>query len=93
AISRWKTTVGRLSLFLCAIWVIAYADELLWDRGVWNEQDWLFGWVTFGAGDSSPSTGSRSSGVDFWLAPLLAVPQITHYVLDGFIWRRSARRD
>lgn len=93
AISRWKTTAGRLSLFLGAIWVLAYAEELLWDRGVWNEQDWLFGWVTFGAGDSSPSTGSRSSGVDFWLAPLLAVPQITHYVLDGFIWRRSARRD
>ncbi len=20
--------------------------------------------------------------------PLLAVPQVTHYVLDGFIWRR-----
>ncbi len=22
------------------------------------------------------------------IVPLLAVPQITHYVLDGFIWRR-----
>jgi hypothetical protein len=21
--------------------------------------------------------------------PLLAVPQVTHYVLDGFIWRRK----
>jgi hypothetical protein len=24
-----------------------------------------------------------------WLVPLLALPQSTHYVLDGFIWRRS----
>jgi hypothetical protein len=22
------------------------------------------------------------------LVPLLAVPQFTHYILDGFIWRR-----
>jgi hypothetical protein len=25
-----------------------------------------------------------------WLVPLLALPQSTHYVLDGFIWRRRA---
>ena len=24
------------------------------------------------------------------LVPLLALPQITHYVLDGFIWRRKS---
>jgi hypothetical protein len=24
-----------------------------------------------------------------WLVPLLALPQSTHYVLDGFIWRRG----
>jgi hypothetical protein len=24
-----------------------------------------------------------------WLVPLLALPQSTHYVLDGFIWRRK----
>lgn len=22
-----------------------------------------------------------------WLVPLLALPQLTHYALDGFIWR------
>jgi len=33
-------------------------------------------------------------GVGYWgaliLAPLLAVPQLTHYFLDAFLWRRSA---
>ena len=24
------------------------------------------------------------------LVPLLALPQLTHYVLDGFIWRRKS---
>ena len=25
-----------------------------------------------------------------YLVPLLALPQLTHYVLDGFIWRRKS---
>jgi hypothetical protein len=24
-----------------------------------------------------------------YLVPLLAVPQLTHYILDGFIWKRK----
>jgi hypothetical protein len=28
-----------------------------------------------------------------WLVPLLALPQATHYVLDGFIWRRKSNPD
>jgi hypothetical protein len=26
------------------------------------------------------------------VVPLLAVPQLTHYTLDGFIWRRGESR-
>jgi hypothetical protein len=25
-----------------------------------------------------------------FLVPLLAIPQLTHYVLDGFIWRKKS---
>ncbi len=62
--------------FLATIWLCAYAEELLWDKAVWQERGWLFG-----------------GGVDLasWhslLVPLLAVPQLSHYLLDGFIWRR-----
>jgi hypothetical protein len=62
--------------FLLTLWAIAYCEELLWDRAVWHERRWLFGvpW-----------------DVESWLwalVPLLATPQITHYVLDGFIWKR-----
>ncbi|OYP38484.1 hypothetical protein [Rhodopirellula sp. MGV] len=72
--------IFRLSRFLGLLWVLAYAEELLWDRGVWHERDWLFG-------------GSWSAeSLDMLIVPLLAVPQITHYVLDGFIWRRSSHR-
>jgi hypothetical protein len=63
-------------VFLATLWLLAYAEELLWDRGVWHERGWLFG------------AAWDASAWKTWLVPLLALPQITHYVLDGFIWRR-----
>lgn len=78
--SRWKTTVGRLSLFLGAVWILAYAEELLWDAGSGERHAWLFAWFR---------VGTMTESMDRWLVPALAVPQITHYILDGFIWRRG----
>ncbi len=67
-----------LVVFCATLWAIAYLEELVWDRAIWHDRSWLFG-------------GSIEIG---WLAtllvPLLAVPQLTHYVLDGFLWRRRA---
>ena len=35
---------GRaLLVFLAAVWALAFAEELLWDRLVWHERGWLFG--------------------------------------------------
>ncbi len=89
---RWQTTLGRVSLFLGAIWMLAYAEELLWDSGLSDQHRWLFSWFHFRSGSDPHGDGSMLAR-DLWLAPLLAVPQITHYVLDGFIWKRSARSD
>jgi hypothetical protein len=68
---------GALLRFVGCLWVVAYVEELLWDRGVWHERAHLFG------------QGLDLSRVEAWLVPLLAVPQFTHYVLDGFFWRRA----
>lgn len=63
-------------IFLATLWALAYIEELFWHRGVWHERNWIFGgnwnWEDW----------------KMYLVPLLAVPQLTHYVLDGFIWRR-----
>ncbi|MGA9996236.1 MAG: hypothetical protein WBP93_12530 [Pyrinomonadaceae bacterium] len=64
--------------FLATLWLIAYVEEMLWDRGVWHERAWLFG----GAWDVET--------LKVLIVPLLALPQLTHYVLDGFIWRRKS---
>jgi hypothetical protein len=63
-------------VYLATLWVIAFAEELLWDRGVWHDRPWLFG------------DGWELGAGKLLLVPLLALPQLTHYVLDGFIWRR-----
>jgi hypothetical protein len=65
-------------VFLATLWALAYIEELLWHRGVWHERAWLFG------------DGWNLSDWKTYLVPLLAVPQLTHYVLDGFIWRRRS---
>jgi hypothetical protein len=64
--------------FVATLWLLAYVEELLWDRAVWHERSWLFG-AAFDA-----------SGWQVVIVPLLAVPQLTHYILDGFVWRRRA---
>lgn len=64
--------------YLGCVWIIAYAEELLWDRAVWGERPWFFG-----------STWHLQAW-HAWIVPLLALPQLVHYVLDGFVWRRGA---
>lgn len=64
-------------VFLATLWALAYAEELLWHRGVWHDKNWLFG------------ANWDWARLKTFLVPLLAVPQLTHYVLDGFIWRKK----
>lgn len=65
-------------VFMATLWAIAYVEELFWHRGVWHEKNWLFG------------SDWNWTGLKTYLVPLLALPQLTHYVLDGFIWRRRS---
>lgn len=81
ATSETRHTGWRWWQFIGLLWLLAYAEELLWDCGVWHDRSWLFG-PAWNIGDW-----------DQVLVPLLAVPQITHYVLDGFIWRRRSNQD
>jgi hypothetical protein len=68
-------------VFLFILWALAYIEELFWDRTVWQERDYLFG---------SPLD---VASLKYLIVPLLALPQLTHYVLDGFVWRRKSNPD
>ncbi|RZO50861.1 MAG: hypothetical protein EVA89_33910 [Sandaracinaceae bacterium] len=67
---------GGVWAFLAFIVIVAFAEETLWDRLVWHDRPWLFG-----------EGVDSSDALLLFLVPLLAVPQATHYALDGFIWK------
>ncbi|QQS40177.1 MAG: hypothetical protein IPM63_12515 [Acidobacteriota bacterium] len=79
--SFYKAITGNWLVFLATLWLLAYVEELFWHRGVWHERNWIFG--------SNWDLGPLKA----FLVPLLAIPQITHYVLDGFIWKRKNNPD
>jgi hypothetical protein len=68
----FKNKIGVL-LFIFLLIALAFSEEYLWEILVWNEQ----------------FSNSYSNFVNwhFLLIPLLTVPQFTHYLLDGFIWK------
>ena len=76
----YKALSSNWIFFLATLWMLAYFEELLWDKGVWHEREWLFG------------ANWDSEDLKMFLVPLLAVPQLTHYILDGFIWKRKYNR-
>lgn len=63
--------------FAACLVLLAFAEELLWDRAVWHERPALFG------------ASIHIGALEPLIVPLLALPQLTHYVLDGSFWRRG----
>ncbi|SDY04659.1 hypothetical protein [Hymenobacter psychrophilus] len=78
----WQGRYGVL-LFLGSLFGLALLEEGLWDGLIWQEHPAVFGWF-----QHLPAL-SDSAALAL-LLPLLALPQATHYVLDGFIWRRNS---
>lgn len=66
-----------LAIFLLVIFSFAFIEEGLWDIIVWKEHKAVFNLPLIDISDRALS----------FLVPLLALPQITHYILDGFIWK------
>jgi hypothetical protein len=67
-------------IFLGLIFLFAFIEEGLWDLTVWKEHKNIFG----AGGLFDIELNDRILSI---IVPLLALPQITHYILDGFIWR------
>lgn len=65
-------------VFIATLWLVAYIEEMLWNRTMVHDHEWLFG------------VGTDVGNVAKVLAPLLAVPQLAHYALDAFLWKRRS---
>ena len=67
-------------IYLAILVALAYVEEGLWDGFIWTEHRGLFHLFRV-----LPEANDHA--LLSWLVPLLALPQMTHYVLDAYIWR------
>lgn len=69
--------------FFLILFIFALVEEYLWDQLFRLEQTEFWGSSLHAFANNLP---------DFWYAliiGLLIVPQLTHYFLDGYVWRRE----
>lgn len=71
---RWSFSGAGALAMLAPLVLLAAVEELAWDALLWKE------WVT------GPDLSTAGAAVAL---ALLATPQATHYLLDGYIWRRA----
>ncbi len=69
--------IGMLLFYIGFLLVVAFFEEFLWEGLVWGEN------IKLGF------SNNIISGWQILLVPLLSVPQFTHYILDGIIWKRK----
>ena len=72
------------SSFVLTLVALAFIEEGLWDGLVWREHSDFFALF-----QGLPAIHQHALLAA--LVPLLTVPQATHYVLDGFIWKSRQR--
>lgn len=72
-IFSYLRSYNAIFIYILILLIIAFSEEFLWEILVWNENISL---TTF-----------DFSNWQFLIVPLLSVPQFTHYLLDGFIWK------
>lgn len=73
------------SVIVLSVLLLALAEEYLWDLLVYRENEGFFG-VLFAYPEKMPSLTLQLIAIG-----VLAVPQVTHYILDGFIWKNNEK--
>jgi len=79
---QYKVFFSRFSfpIFILSLILFGYIEEGFWAGLVWREHLEVFGIFA-----NLPTI--RAKDTLNLIVPLLTLPQATHYVLDGFIWR------
>jgi hypothetical protein len=78
-LKRWFRP-SLLPVYAGVILALAYFEEGIWDALVWRDHGMFYAWLAW-----TPKVEEKA--LLAMLVPLLALPQATHYVLDGFIWK------
>ena len=79
-------SLKAVPVYLMILFVLAYVEEGFWSALVWGEHT-----RTFPLFAALPQV--TDAAVLSVLVPLLSLPQVTHYIIDAFIWRMRKDRD
>lgn len=71
---------GLIPVYMMILLGLAFIEEGFWSGLVWRERLGFF--RMFSALPKIDDSATLA-----WVVSLLSLPQVTHYVLDGFIWR------
>lgn len=73
------------SIIVLSVLMLAFFEEYFWDLLVYRDNEAFFGSVI------AYPDGLPSLIVQLIAIGVLAVPQVTHYILDGFIWKNNEK--
>lgn len=71
-------------VFTGILLIFAFFEEAVWDGFIWREHGSLFFVSNYLPVIKDHATLS-------WIIPLLTLPQLTHYLLDAYIWRMQTQ--
>ena len=82
-----KAQIGTsiLSIMIFSL-LLAFGEEYLWDMFLNRSRSALFEWFF-----AYPLRALQTPQGQALALALLSVPQVTHYVLDGFIWKNNEK--
>lgn len=70
-------------IFYLIVFIFAYIEEGIWDATIWREHSEIFGWLY------NILNIIENQQILCILVPLLIMPQVVHYILDAYIWKKS----
>jgi len=80
----YSKIMGHLVFMIVVILILAFGEEYFWDMFLFRDNVHFFESISDYPFDMLISPYAKA----FTLA-LLSLPQVTHYVLDGFIWKKN----
>ena len=83
--SKGKRLTQSAVVILLVVMLLAFSEEYLWDLLVYRDNEQFFSnLLPYKIGLPSPQ-------IQVIATALLSLPQLTHYIIDGFIWKNNAK--
>lgn len=81
---KFLQVLARVSLMILIILFLAFGEEFFWDMWLNREKQ-----VLFNSFLAYPMAVFQSDFAKAFAFALLSIPQVSHYIIDGYIWKNT----